>query len=141
MPAGSARDHNVPNPRAADSGLTEPGLADVERGAAAEGDDSVMAAGGKGCDAAVEVGAGRIGPDFTKQSRRDSRLRIAFKRFADHRQSGEAAIGDQQRPRHAELAAGLRQLGDAAGSSGLWSDSSSWRGVGPGPHIRALPDG
>jgi hypothetical protein len=90
-------------------------LADVERAAAAERDDAVVTAVGKGGEAELDIGPDRIRVKAREQAGGETGRLVARERLADHRQLGEARIGDQQRPLQAELAAGRRQLGDPAG--------------------------
>ena len=91
-------------------------LGGVERAATAEGDDAVVPPAAIHRDAAADVGLDRValhvGVDLAAEPGAPAR----FHRGGDHRQRGEARIGHEQRTLHAEGAAGIRQLRDAAGA-------------------------
>jgi hypothetical protein len=86
-------------------------FAHVERRAPTERDHSVMRPSGVGRDSCLHVCADRV----RLYPREDLRLHGRGS-FLDHRQLGEAWIGNQQRPLHPERAARLAKLGDTAGA-------------------------
>ena len=96
------------------SGLEGDQLAEIERRAAAEGDDAVMLALREGGDAGGEVGLDRVGLDVGKHRMRHLGVGEDLQRARDDRQPGKAGIGDEQRPLDAGRGKRVRQFGDAA---------------------------
>ncbi len=106
-------------------------LAGVERRAAAEGDDAVMAAGAEGGDAGLDIRLHRVGLARRRTAPREARP--ASRRSSvvcGDRQLGETRIGDEQRAGDARGAAGVGAAPRCGrGRSGWRSGSSSWRSV------------
>ena len=96
------------------SGLEGDQLAEIERRAAAEGDDAVMLALLEGGDAGGEVGLDRVGLDVGKHRMRHLGVVEDLQRARDHRQLGKAGIGDEQRPLDAGRGKRVGQFGNAA---------------------------
>ena len=104
-------------------------LAGIERRAAAEGDDAVMAARAKAASAGLDVGLDRVAAARRRTSppaaRRRSRLSSAVAIIGS---VGEARIGDEQRPRDAGGCGRPRRARRCGRRrSGRRSGSSSWR--------------
>ena len=130
-------------------------LADIERGAAAEGDDAVMPAGAQGLEAGVDVGLDRVRLDVGEHRGFEPRVVEDRERLRGHRLRREERIGDEERPADAGDPAGLGELGDAAGAeahgggvvpvgagaghrvSGAQSAWRRWKDFGPGDGVVA----
>ena len=95
------------------SGLEGDQLAEVERRAAAEGDDAVMLALLEGGDAGGQVGLDRVGLHLGKHRMRHLGVAEDLQRARDDRQLGKPGIGDEQRPLDAGGSEHLRQFGNA----------------------------
>ena len=89
-------------------------LAQIQRRAAAEGDDAVMAARAVGGDAGIEVLLGGIGVDLGEDRAAEPALIQNVESPLSHRQRRQAAVGHEERPLDVGVGAGGRQLRDAA---------------------------
>ncbi len=87
-------------------------LGGIEAAAAAERDHAVVAARPQRLDAALDVGAGRVRPDLCEQAAGEPGVGRDSEHAVTEGVLGKSGVGDQQRARHAERPAGLRQLHD-----------------------------
>ena len=89
-------------------------LGRIQGRATAEGDNAVMVPQAIDDDTVHDVLPGGITLDRRKHLHRQALVPALLDSGRQHWQSGQSRIGDQQRRRHAQLAAGVGQLGDAA---------------------------
>ena len=89
-------------------------LADIERGAAAEGDDAVMPARAIGGDSGLDIAIHRIGLHLAENGGRPPGAFQIGQDLGEHRQVPDARIGDEQGLRDAGGLQGVGQLRDSA---------------------------
>ena len=123
MPAGSARVHQSPMSSKSHIGRVWPlhegdDLAAVERRAAAEGDDPVVAAVAQHREPGGDVRLGRVRACTSEKTAAVEPRRRAAPPSASRgdRQPHEAGVGDEERPGDAGRAAGVAELGDPPGA-------------------------
>ena len=91
-------------------------LGRVERRAAAEGDHPVVPAPAIGGDTLIDVAPGGIALYLREQTGRQAGGLVGGDGLPDHGEIAQALVGDQQRPHHAQFAAGRRQFRDHPGA-------------------------
>ena len=89
-------------------------LGDIYGAAAAKGNNAVMAAGAVDGNGIGHIGADRVGGDLGEGCCRQARSGILRQRVLHHFALGQAGVGNEKRPRDANLAASVRQFVDAA---------------------------